>query len=53
MPALYNHPMLFNSTQSFANHLESIGELKRIKSEVDPVLEITEITDRVAQKYLK
>ena len=39
--------MRFDSTLSFINHLESIGELKRIKTEVDPVLEITEIADRV------
>src|SRR5215813_15628497 len=35
--------------------LEAAGELKRISAEVDPVLEITEITDRVskgaARKY--
>src|SRR5215470_3300441 len=35
--------------------LEKAGELKRIRAEVDPILEITEITDRVskgaARKY--
>jgi len=29
--------------------LERTGELKRIKTEVDPILEITEITDRVSK----
>jgi 4-hydroxy-3-polyprenylbenzoate decarboxylase len=29
--------------------LDRVGELKRIKTEVDPILEITEITDRVSK----
>jgi len=32
--------------------LERAGELKRIKTEVDPILEITEITDRVSKSAM-
>src|SRR5581483_85245 len=32
--------------------LERAGELKRIRTEVDPILEITEITDRVSKSRL-
>ena len=39
--------MAFDSLQEFIAALEAKGELKRIKTEVDPVLEITEIADRV------
>ncbi|MFN0136535.1 MAG: UbiD family decarboxylase [Phycisphaerae bacterium] len=35
--------------QTFVAELESRGLLKRIKAEVDPILEITEITDRVTK----
>jgi 4-hydroxy-3-polyprenylbenzoate decarboxylase len=35
--------------QSFVQQLESAGELQRIRVEVDPILEITEITDRVTK----
>ena len=33
----------------FCSKLEKEGELKRISAEVDPVLEITEITDRAVK----
>lgn len=36
----------FTALREFLIHLESIGELKRIKVEVDPVLETTEIAIR-------
>lgn len=41
--------MSYKNLQSFIEKLEEAGELKRIKTEVDPVLEITEITDRVSK----
>ena len=37
------------NTKEFINKLESEGELKRISLEVDPVLEVTEIADRVSK----
>ncbi|MHB8841189.1 MAG: menaquinone biosynthesis decarboxylase [Candidatus Aquicultor sp.] len=43
--------MAFNDLRDFIKFLESKGELKRIKAEVDPVLEVTEITDRVSKSY--
>jgi 4-hydroxy-3-polyprenylbenzoate decarboxylase len=33
--------------RDFLSHLEKLGELKRIRAEVDPCLEMTEICDRV------
>lgn len=41
--------MAYKNLQDFIKKLESIGELKRIGAEVDPYLEITEITDRVSK----
>ncbi|MBK5261479.1 MAG: UbiD family decarboxylase, partial [Peptostreptococcaceae bacterium] len=41
--------MSYKNLEGFINKLEEAGELKRIKVEVDPVLEITEITDRVSK----
>ena len=38
--------MDYKDLRDFIQHLESIGELKRITQEVDPYLEITEISDR-------
>lgn len=43
--------MAYKDLQEFVEHLEARGELKRIKTEVDPELEITEITDRVSKAY--
>lgn len=40
----------FYDLRSFIDHLEKIGDLKRIKQEVDPVLEITEIYSRVIKE---
>ena len=34
----------FDDLQTYINFLDRIGDLKRIKSEVDPILEITEIS---------
>ena len=46
------HPMSYRYEDlgAFIKRLEKEGELKRIQVEVDPVLEITEITDRVSKK---
>ncbi len=41
--------MGYRDLREFIAHLERQGELKRITAEVDPVLEITEITDRVTK----
>lgn len=43
--------MSYKNLQSFISALEKKGQLKRIKKEVDPYLEITEITDRVSKAY--
>ncbi len=39
--------MKYTDLRNFIAHIESRGELKRITTEVDPVLEMTEISDRV------
>src|SRR4051794_9760906 len=39
--------MAFRDLQEFIRHLESIGQLKRIRVEVDPILEAGEISQRV------
>ncbi len=39
----------YNCLGDFVASLEAAGELKRITAEVDPVLEIAEITDRVSK----
>ena len=41
--------MAYRDLREFAQRLDKEGELKRIGAEVDPVLEITEITDRVTR----
>jgi len=43
--------MAFRDLREFINLLEAKGELLRIKTLVDPELEITEITDRVSKAY--
>lgn len=42
--------MAFVNQQQFINELEKAGELIRIKSYVDPKLEIAEITDRISKE---
>ena len=42
--------MPFAGLQEFVRHLEQQGQLKRIRAEVDPELEVTEITQRVLQE---
>src|SRR3990167_6711116 len=39
----------YKNLREFVDALEKAGELIRISKEVDPVLEITEITDRVSK----
>ena len=41
--------MAYRDLREFIRRLEKEGELKRVSVEVDPVLEITEITDRVTK----
>jgi 4-hydroxy-3-polyprenylbenzoate decarboxylase len=41
--------LAYNDLREWIAALERAGELRRIKSEVDPVLEIAEITDRVSK----
>ena len=41
--------MAYRDLRDFIRQLEKEGELKRISAEVDPVLEITEMTDRVTK----
>jgi 4-hydroxy-3-polyprenylbenzoate decarboxylase len=49
--------LAFNDLREWISALDRAGELKRVRAEVDPVLEITEIADRVskgaARKYGK
>jgi 4-hydroxy-3-polyprenylbenzoate decarboxylase len=42
--------MIFNDIREFIDFLEDKKELVRIKTEVDPILEVTEITDRISKK---
>ena len=41
--------MPYENLADFINELHDSGELVRIRAEVDPVLEITEIADRVSK----
>ncbi|MBT9331020.1 UbiD family decarboxylase [Paracidobacterium acidisoli] len=41
--------MAYDDLRDWIKTLDKAGELKRIREEVDPVLEITEITDRVSK----
>jgi 4-hydroxy-3-polyprenylbenzoate decarboxylase len=42
--------MIFNDIREFIDFLEDKKDLVRIKTEVDPILEVTEITDRISKK---
>ena len=42
--------MAYKNQQHFIETLEKKGELLRIKSYVDPKLEIAEITDRISKQ---
>lgn len=41
---------MYDTLQDFIRQLEKSGELRRVKAEVDPRLEITEIADRVVKR---
>ena len=43
--------MAYNDLREWIAALERAGELRRIKTEVDPVLEIAEVTDRVSKGH--
>jgi 4-hydroxy-3-polyprenylbenzoate decarboxylase len=43
--------LAYKDLQDFIRYLDERGQLKTICAEVDPELEITEITDRVSKKY--
>jgi 4-hydroxy-3-polyprenylbenzoate decarboxylase len=43
----------FDDLRQWIAALDRAGELKRIKTEVDPILEITEITDRISKMHLQ
>ena len=43
--------MAYNDLREFIKDLEKKGELKRVSAEVDPILEVAEITDRVSKNY--
>ena len=45
--------MIFDDLRSFIKFLEEKKELVRIHAEVDPILEITEITDRVSRNKVR
>jgi len=40
----------FYDLQEYINYLDKIGDLERVKTEVDPILEITEIASRVIKE---
>ena len=43
------NPLPFDDLRQWIAALDRAGELKRIKTEADPILEIAEITDRVSK----
>src|SRR5215471_4676657 len=43
--------MAYESLAAFCEELESEGELVRIRAEVDPILEVAEITDRISKAH--
>ena len=45
--------MPFDDLRQWIAALDRAGELKRIQTEVDPILEIAEITDRVSKMHLQ
>ncbi len=49
LAAIGDSTLPFPDLQSFIQALESRGQLKRIRAQVDPVLEISEIADRVSK----
>src|SRR6202035_3585228 len=45
-------PLPFDDLRQWIAALDRAGELKRIKTEADPILEIAEITDRVSKSKI-
>src|SRR5579863_9098315 len=43
----------FDDLRQWIAALDRAGELKRIQTQVDPILEIAEITDRVSKMHLR
>jgi 4-hydroxy-3-polyprenylbenzoate decarboxylase len=43
----------FDDLRQWIAALDRAGELKRIQTEVDPILEITEITDRISKMHMQ
>ncbi|MBF0481686.1 MAG: menaquinone biosynthesis decarboxylase [Desulfovibrionaceae bacterium] len=43
--------MAYKDLQDFVRALERQGELRRVQTELDPYLEIAEVTDRASKKY--
>jgi 4-hydroxy-3-polyprenylbenzoate decarboxylase len=43
----------YQDLREFVARLEKEGELKRVRAEVDPVLEITEVAQRVARSKMR
>jgi 4-hydroxy-3-polyprenylbenzoate decarboxylase len=43
--------MAYKDLQDFVKALERQGELRRVRAELDPYLEIAEVTDRASKKY--
>src|SRR2546421_3773946 len=43
--------MAYESLADFLEELEAEGQLVRIRTEVDPILEISEITDRISKAH--
>jgi 4-hydroxy-3-polyprenylbenzoate decarboxylase len=43
--------MAYKDLQDFVRALERQGELRRVRTELDPYLEIAEVTDRTSKKY--
>ena len=41
--------MMFADLRSFHDHLDQHGQLKRVTAQVDPILEISAIADRVSK----
>ena len=42
--------MAYSDLREFVKRLEKEGELKRIRAEVDPLLEITEVVQRIGRE---
>ena len=43
--------MPYESLAEFLEELEGEGELARVRTEVDPILEVSEITDRISKAH--